>query len=127
MALLASCGGPSQKAVSQQVAPGSAIVPCSRVILGLRQILPYYPVTATWAKPAGPGLYRSQHALAEKFDNVSNLDVPVRLARAEVNFEIAVLENANPTPQFPLVQDDDVITALAETCGIHQIYGGWSS
>lgn len=111
---VAPSGSVSQPSASQ-VAPGSAVVPCSQIVSQIKAIEPYY------AFP-GPSdstpLYGLETALASKFGNVSNLDSPQNLATAEVAFEVAVQDNSlsQNQPFSTAVQND--VEALATACGI---------
>jgi hypothetical protein len=113
--LLAACGGGHD--LASQIAPGSAVVPCSQIMGLVRAIEPYY----SFPGPAdSTPLYGLETSLAAKFSNVSNLDPPAALSGAEVSYQLDVLDNgdADPTqnqPFRPAVETD--IQALASACG----------
>jgi hypothetical protein len=108
-------GGSESQPSASQVAPGSAVVPCSQIVSQIKAIEPYYGFP-------GPNdstpLYGLETALANKFGNVSNLDNPQNLANAEVAYELAVQDSSlsQNQPFSTAVQDD--IGALAAACGI---------
>jgi hypothetical protein len=109
---VASGGSPPS---ASQVAPGSAVVPCSQVVSQIKAIEPYY--SASPPNDSTP-LYGLETALANKFGNVSNLDIPQNLSTAEVAYEIAVHDSSlsQNRPFSTDVQND--VEALAAACGI---------
>lgn len=111
---VASGGSVSQPSASQ-VAPGSAVVPCSQIVSQIQAIEPYY---GSSPPSDSTPLYGLETALANKFGNVSNLDNPQNLANAEVAFEVAVQDNSlsQNQPFSANVQND--LGALAAACGI---------
>jgi hypothetical protein len=113
-ATAAGCG--SSFSPASRIAPGSAVVPCSRISAQIQAIQPYY--TFPGPNDSSP-LYGLETALANKFGNVSNLDSPLNLSGAEVNFEVDVLNDSSVTQNQPFstaVEND--VAALASACGI---------
>jgi hypothetical protein len=117
-ASLTACSSGSPAPLASQIAPGSRAVPCSQITSQIKAILPYY----TNLGLADDGhLYQRETALANKFGNVSNLDPPVSVSKAEVNYESDVLNGGYITQNDPYssaVQDD--LEALAAACGVQQ-------
>jgi hypothetical protein len=96
--LTAGCGG-------QQSAPASAVVPAARIAPQVRAILPYYQFPGP---DQGYGkLWRMETGLAAMFGNVSSLDSPQALAKAEVDFQVAVddAQAAGHGPAMPFTAD----------------------
>jgi hypothetical protein len=112
--------------LGQQIAPGSAVVPCARIDDQVAEILPYY-------RGAGPDdasrLWGMQAALAARFGNVSELDEPQTLARAETAFGVAVMNTqaayGNQVRNHPFDAGiDSAIHDLAAACGFTETNAG---
>jgi hypothetical protein len=118
LAAAAGCSAASTPAASA-VAPGSAAVPCSAIAGQVRYLAQFVTIRLN-APPYPDNLYALEVKLADRFGNVSNLDEPQALSRAETDFEIAVDDTPSGVgPQFPVT--DEVMTAfgkLAQSCGI---------
>ena len=115
VAAFAAAGCSSSSNPAQQVAPGSAVVPCSQISAQVRATEPYYRFPPP--DDSAP-LYGLETALARKFGNVSNLDSPQNLARAEVAYQVDVQDSSlsQNQPFSSAVQSD--LEALASACGI---------
>lgn len=115
-ASLAACS--SGIPAASRIAPGSKVTPCPQIDGRIRALLPYY--ANAFAAVDTSRMYAAQVALANAIGgNVSNLDPPQALARAEVNFSVDVLDGGYVTrnqPFSPAVEDD--ARALAAACGI---------
>lgn len=120
-ALITGCGEQQSAPAGQQVTSGSRVVPAARIAPQVRAILPYYQYPGT-----GQGygnLWKMETGLADALSNVSSLDNPRALARAEAGYANAVLDaqtNGNG-PNMPFYSEiDTAIHALAIATGVEQ-------
>jgi len=121
-AALAIAGCASNSASpAQQIAPGSAVVPCSQIATQIKTINQLF---SEWS-PGDSRLHSAETALANRFGNVSNLDTPQSVSGAEVDFETDILDNAwdvedssasQTYPAAPAIQE--ALQNLASACGV---------
>jgi hypothetical protein len=115
--IVTGCGSAATTTSSpaQQIAPGSAVVPCSQIAGQVRQLGQLYAGYGPGNASTTP-MYSLETALTARFDNVSNLDHPQDLAEAEVNF---VVDYGFVTKDEPFSNDlQDDTTALANVCHV---------
>lgn len=115
---LAGCGGAGSSSLAQKVAPGSAVVPCSRIGPLVKYLLPYADNlnTPKYLSP-GAAVFRAEQTLNGMFDNVSNLDPPLRLSGAETTYESDWMF-VDLSPNIPMSgQLDTDIDVLGSACG----------
>ena len=109
----------SSASSTTSIAPGSAVVPCSAIAGQVRYLAQFITIRLN-SPPYPDGLYASEVKLANRFGNVSNLDDPQALSRAEVDYELAVGDTGSGIgTQFPVT--GELLTAfgeLAQACGI---------
>jgi hypothetical protein len=126
VAAVTACSSPAPLSLGQQIAPGSAAVPCS-AIAGQLSYLARYPIYSVEVITNGfpAGFYARELRLANMFNNVSNADNPLALSGAEVDYESAVTSGqGGPGGQAPSVQEPvtgDVAAAFVEleqACGL---------
>ena len=112
---VAACSSAAPEA--SQIAPGSKVVPCTQLDGRIKALLPDFNPFATVDTSR---MYAAEEALAHAIGgNVSALDPPQALARAEVDYQADVEDGGYVTPNdpySPTVEDD--ATALARACGI---------
>jgi hypothetical protein len=118
---LAGCGN-SGPAPQDMPGYGSAVVPCAQIRSQVAEILPYYQYP-------GPDhinenqVYSLEKALATRFGNVSNLDEPLALSKAEVDFDVAVTSVQRLSSGIPFIYAQDLDTAVHELAAACRITG----
>lgn len=119
LALTGCTGGPAPQDMPGY---GSAVVPCAQIRSQVAEILPYYQYP-------GPDhinenqVYSLEKALATRFGNVSNLDEPLALSKAEVDFDVAVTSVQRLSSGIPFIYAQDLDTAVHELAAACRITG----
>jgi hypothetical protein len=121
LAIVGCASSSGSTSPAQQIAPGSAVVPCSQIATQIKTINQLF---SEWS-PGDSRLYSAETALANRFGNVSNLDTPQSVSGAEVDFETDILDNAwdvedsnasQTYPAAPAIQE--ALQNLASACGV---------